>query len=251
MNVLRVTTRTVTDTSSACARTAPCLLWRRTDRFQTPTRSGAPAQTAAWMPGMSAGRPWLRARARSGHVAETTSAHPAYSAHQQKTYSTLCMLILAALPELNARSRSQRGSEQEKCACSVESVQFWLHKRRREVALDGGKSAERQLNAGTQLHFEVVLPVPSMAVSGGKAGARPRWSGMPWELSVRWASTDFVTVSSWVGLSAQRSGFVGTAKRETGDKAWQWVFVQLHVGPYHCHTVPFKVHYRNPVKRSC
>lgn len=45
-----------------------------------------------------------------------------------------------------------------------------LHNRRREVALDGGRSAERQLNAGTQLRFEVVLPVPSVAVSGAESG---------------------------------------------------------------------------------
>lgn len=46
-----------------------------------------------------------------------------------------------------------------------------LHNRRREVALDGGKSAARQLNAGTQLRFEVVWPVPSVEVSGGGGGS--------------------------------------------------------------------------------
>lgn len=40
--------------SSSCTRTVPCLLWR----IQTQTRRRAPAQTAAWMPEMSAGRRW-------------------------------------------------------------------------------------------------------------------------------------------------------------------------------------------------
>lgn len=90
------------------------------------------------------------------------------------TSSTLCTLKLAALPELNARKR--KGGEQEKCAYGAESVQLWSHQRSREVALDRGKSAERQLDAGTQLQFEVVLRAPSAAVSGGgrKAGARCR-----------------------------------------------------------------------------
>lgn len=41
--------------------------------------------------------------------------------------------------------------------------------------------------------------------------AGSRWPDMPCELSVSSASADFVTVSSWVGLSVQQSGFVRKA----------------------------------------
>lgn len=177
------------------------------------------------MPGMSAGRPWLRAR--SGHVAETTSAHSAHSAHHHNICHTLHVDIIGVARAKCPVEITEWG-EQEKCACSSESVQLWLHKRNREVAVDGGKSAEQQLNAATQLNFGGRYTGAKRGSFGeGRAGARRRWTGMPWEMSVRWASADFVTVSSWVGLSGQRSGFwffffvvvvVGTAGRQTGDK---------------------------------